>query len=120
MVEVNADCERDEDVTLVSATVTNTRSIPQAVRLASTLSGPVWPPEQDGTLVAGWDGDTWEATLRPGQSIGLGFATSAEPVDDPIEVVDTSPVDSEDLRSQNPKSDLAEWSPPSGLHSEEL
>lgn len=79
MVEVETAYERRVGVTLVRATVTNTRTTPQFVRLRSTLDGPTWPPGRGRVGALEWNGDTWEGVVEPGQCRGVGFATPATP-----------------------------------------
>lgn len=79
MVEVETASERRTGVTLVRATVTNTRTTPQFVRLRSTLDGPTWPPGHGRVGALEWNGDTWKGVIEPGQCRGVGFATPATP-----------------------------------------
>lgn len=99
MVEVDASVEHTDGVTLVRATVTNTRGTPQMVRLESRLDGPIWPPRDGGFTAPEWDGDRWERGLTPGESVGLGFASPADPVEPPLEIVDVERTPPEEFRT---------------------
>lgn len=99
MVELDTSVERTDGVTFVRATVKNTRGTAQRVRVESRLDGPTWPPRRDGFTAPEWDGDCWEKGMLPGRSHGLGFASPAEPVDPPLEVVTVERVDPENLRT---------------------
>jgi len=99
MVELTTNVGRADGVTLVQAVVTNTHGTPQQVRVQSLLDGPVWPPREDGFAAPGWEGDSWEMGLLPGRSRGLGFASPAEPVDPPVEVVSAERTDPDDLET---------------------
>lgn len=86
MIELDADCERRSGVTYVRARLTNGRGTPQEVRLRPTLDGPVWAPVSGPVVSPEWNDGTWSGVLAPGETRGVGFATPAEPVDDPLEV----------------------------------
>lgn len=113
MIELEATARRSGDVTVVRVTLANSRSTPQTVRLESRLNGPVWPPRRDGVVDPRWEGDVWEATVRPRRCRGIGFASPAAPVDPPVELLacersdpeETSPSPSEIVGS------LDGWSP---------
>ncbi len=90
MVEVDWDTTHCKGVTFVVATVTNTQTTPQRVRLESQLDGPIWPPRRNGVTAPEWSGRLWDATIDPGRSRGVGFASSAAPTAPPIELVDVS------------------------------
>jgi len=115
-----SDCEtvRRNGVTFVRATVTNERGTPQLVRLANRLEGPVWPPRLGDVTAPEWTDGTWEARLEPGQTVGVGYATPAPPLDDEaedaVEVVSRRRADAD--QASDPEEVLAsldEWSPPS-------
>lgn len=99
MVQLDTSLERTDGVTFVRATVTNTRGTAQLVRVESRLDGPTWPPRRDGFTAPEWDGNCWEKGLLPGRCHGFGFASPAEPVDPPLEVVAIERIDPEELRS---------------------
>ncbi len=122
MVEVEATCDRRGDVTLVRGLVTNTRSTPQRIRLRSRLEGPVWTPDGTTIAVPAWDADegSWAATVRPGRTRGLGFASPAPPVETPIELVGARRTDDEPATSRTAVDDLEAWAPPSDVLSREL
>lgn len=87
MIHLDADCTSRDDVTYVRARVTNERGTPQAVRLRSRLDGPVWAPTAGPVTSPEWADSEWEGVLEAGQTRGVGFASSAPPIDDPIELV---------------------------------
>lgn len=116
MMQVETECRRKHGATLVRAAVTNTRSTTHVARLESTLDGPTWPPKRDGTVVPEWRGGAWEATIRPGETVGLGFASPAESKSPAIEVTDLERVDA-DAAGHNPLDSLTDWSPPRGISS---
>lgn len=49
---------------------------------------PVWPPRRDGVPIAGWSGERFETAVPAGERVAVGFATPAEPVGPPVEIVD--------------------------------
>lgn len=112
MVQVETDCRRAGEITLVKAAVTNTRSTPQTVRLESTLDGPTWPPVRNGTVRPEWNNGVWEATIDAGETVGLGFATSAEPQTPAMEVASLKRVDPKLGTDLNRITVLSDWSPP--------
>ena len=61
------------------------------VRIESTLT-PVWPPRRQGEPVAGWDGNRFEGEIEAGEWLVLGYATPAEPRDQPatVEAIDSN------------------------------
>lgn len=99
MVKLETECERTDEVTFVRATVTNTRSTAQIVRVKSQLDGPTWPPSRDGFPAPEWDGDCWEKGLLPGRSRGFGFASPAEPVEEPLEIISIERASPDDLET---------------------
>ncbi|WP_339105130.1 hypothetical protein [Haloterrigena salinisoli] len=112
MVEVEATCERCEDVTLVRVTVTNTRSTPQTVRLRSRLEGPVWPPRAGSVAAPEWDEDRWTGRVKPGRTRGLGFASPAPPLESPVEIAEVRRADGDEpTSSETVLADLEEWAP---------
>ncbi|MCU4741395.1 hypothetical protein [Natronoglomus mannanivorans] len=123
MVTVETEVERTNDVTTVRVVLTNTHSTPQTVRLQTTLEGPVWPPQRNGVVDPRWDVDdgVWEATIRPGRSRGVGFAS---PVTDPapqadslVEIVSSERQRQDEADCGRPTpmvlADLDDWSPTS-------
>ncbi len=89
MVELATRTERRGGITLVEAAVTNDGTTPRQVRLASELDGPVWPPRRRGVPAEGWTDGTLTVQLSPGERVGLGFASPADPVDPPVSVVES-------------------------------
>lgn len=116
MVEVNWDTTRREGVTFVTATVTNTQTTPQRVRLESRLDGPVWPPRRNGVTAPEWNGPAWEATVDPGRSRGVGFSSPAAPTAPPVELVEVSrgPADA-DRTPEEILASLEKWAPTSDV-----
>lgn len=119
MVDIEMDCWQESGVTLVQATVTNTRTTAQTVRLESQLSGPTWPPKRNGREIPEWSGDTWEAVVKPGRSRGLGFASPAPPKTQPLEIVSVTRATEKEIDTTDRLTDLEEWEPPSSIYLEE-
>jgi len=111
--------KREAEVTLVRATVTNSRSTTQTVTVRSRLDGPVWPPRRNGMIIPEWTEKTWTAEIAPGECRGFGFATPAEPLEEPIELVSASRSTDEQPTSRAVIASLEEWSPPGIVSSEE-
>ncbi|AHF98423.1 hypothetical protein HALLA_05540 [Halostagnicola larsenii XH-48] len=111
MVDISTSTERRDDVTFVSATVTNDRTTPQYVRLESTLT-PVWPPRRNGVVVPEWDGSRWRGRLEPDSRRGIGFASPATATDDPIRIIDARRDDGRaDIDARTVRSRLERWTP---------
>ncbi|MFC6756489.1 MULTISPECIES: hypothetical protein [Haloarcula] len=110
MVQVETDCRQVGEITLVEAAVTNNRSTPHTARLESTLDGPTWPPVRDGAVLPEWNDGVWETTIRPGATVGVGFATSAEPQIPAMEVTSLERV--ERGGESDRVASLQDWSPP--------
>ncbi|MFC4541096.1 hypothetical protein ACFO5R_04025 [Halosolutus amylolyticus] len=116
MVEVDWETDRREGVTFVTATVTNTQTTPQRVRLESRLDGPTWPPRRDGVTAPEWRDDVWEATVEPGHRRGVGFASPAAPTDPPVEIVDVArESDDTERTADEVLATLDEWAPTSDV-----
>lgn len=118
MVNIESGFEREEGVTFVRVTIENTRRTPQQVRLKSTLDGPVWAPGNPLVGAPEWEDRTWEGTIFPGRSRGVGFASPAAPPEragaDPVDVIDTKRVTTEE--ATDPRQVIAKlesWTPPS-------
>ena len=122
MVEVEATCDRREDVTFVRVTVTNTRSTPQTIRLRSRLEGPIWPPKAGSIAAPEWEGDSWIGTVKPGRTRGLGFASPAPPIEEPVEIAGVRRADDDDERTSSTDvlAELEEWAPTTDVLSREL
>lgn len=86
MVTVAADCRRVDEVTLVECRLTNTEDEPTRVRIESRLDGPTWPPRDGPYPERGWTDDAWTGRLAAGTTLGIGFASSAPPVEPPVRV----------------------------------
>lgn len=113
--------ERTDGVTTVRVVVTNDRSTPQTVRLRSELDGPVWPPQRDGVVDSHWTDDVWEATIQPGRSRGVGFASPAPPTDPPVSVVaiERHDTDAPDRKPDAVLAGLDDWRPTSEVLDDE-
>ena len=117
-VELESDCDRQDGVTYVRATIENTRRTPQIVRLESKIEGPVWAPGRGLVGSPRWDGQVWEGTINPGRIRGMGFASPAEPPAvpalDPVELIDTERVSPEEAPApREVDASLEGWTPPS-------
>lgn len=117
MIHLDADCQRRDGVTFVRARVTNDRGTAQEVHLRSTLDGPTWAPDSDPIASTAWTDGTWSRVLSPGRTRGLGFATPAEPGEDPLEIVSvrraSEPEDPSD--AETVLSDLEASAPPTDV-----
>lgn len=87
MIHLDADCTRCDAVTYVRAQVTNDRGTPQTVHLRSRLDGPVWAPTSGPVTSPAWSDEEWRGVIDAGQTRGIGFATSAPPAEEPVEIV---------------------------------
>ncbi|WP_049925477.1 DUF7857 domain-containing protein [Halopiger goleimassiliensis] len=112
MVSVDTNAERTSGITTVRVVLTNDHTTPQAVRLQSNLDGPVWPPRRGGVDDPRWADDVWEATIRPGRTHGVGFASPAPPTEPLVEVVSSERQDADKLRSDSEVlAQLDDWRP---------
>lgn len=112
MVNITTDIKRRQGVTLVRATVTNTKSTTQTVTVESQVDGETWLPKRNGTVVPQWTDETWSAVLQPGESRGLGFVTPGDPTDTPVDIVSVSRSEPADMGNEQIIASLEEWSPP--------
>lgn len=112
MIDLEVDCVRQGSVTRVQATVTNGRNTSQRVELRSTLDGPVWAPRAGPLTVIEWSGSTWCGIVPPGRTRGVGFATSAAPSKDPVEVVSIERANDDDVTVESVLEELDRSSPP--------
>lgn len=133
MVTVESNAIRTNGVTTVRTVITNAQSTPQTVRLRSRLEGPVWPPRRSGVVDPRWviheresgtdpgtatelvSAAVWQATIRPGRSRGVGFASPAPPTDPLVEVVSSDRHEADEpLRSPaEVLAELDDWRPTS-------
>lgn len=81
---------RQDGVTLVELLVTSDSA--EQVRIESHLE-PVWPPRRQGRPVDGWSGTAYEGEVPSSGRLILGFASPAPPVDPPVSIVGSEPVD---------------------------
>lgn len=103
MVTLSCAAKRIDGVTLVTGQVTGARRS-RRVTVESRLDGPVWPPRRAGVPVAGWDGRTYECVVPAGGRSPVGYASPAAPVDPPMRIVETTPVEAEAV-SDEPTAD---------------
>lgn len=115
MIDLETSCRRDGAITRVRVTVHNGRTTPQRVELESTLDGPVWAPESGPIPTPEWDGDTWTGVVGPGTSRGLGFATPAEPVEEPLRIVSVERATEDPADGDRVILDLDEAAPPASV-----
>lgn len=95
MVSLSATATRTDGVTLVTGRIDNPDR-PRRVRVEHRLDGPVWPPRTDGVPAEGWDEDGFEWVLAADETRPFGYATPADPADEPLELVETEAVDSDE------------------------
>lgn len=79
---------RAADATLVTVHVTNTLSVPRAVRLRNRLDGPVLPPRRRGTAEVGWDDDGLTRRVPGEGRVSVGYACRAPPETPPVDACD--------------------------------
>lgn len=70
-------------------------------------------------VIPEWTDETWTAEIEPGECRGFGFATPAEPVDPPMEVVSISRSTGTQTDSKSVIASLEAWSPPGIVSSED-
>lgn len=93
MTTLDWSVDRRGDVTLVAATIrreSNSGPVGDSidVTVASRLDGAVWPPRSAGVPEQGWEGRQFETTVPDDGAVAVGFASPAEPVEPPIEIVE--------------------------------
>lgn len=115
MIDLNADCIRRGDVTCVRVTVSNGQQTPQVVELESTIDGDVWAPDSAPLSVSEWTDSTWVGVVRPGRTRGLGFATSGDPVDEPVEIASIDRAQPTETRPNRVLDGLEDAAPPSSI-----
>jgi|AntRauMinimDraft_4_1070384.scaffolds.fasta_scaffold00127_10 hypothetical protein len=106
-MELTWTVERDGSVSLVRCRVHNDSAVRQRVRIESRLDGPVLPPRRAGIPEVGWDASGVTLCLEPDGRRAIGFAVpaatdpsppndgpSVQSADPPVEVVDSTAVDS--------------------------
>lgn len=81
-------------VTLVGAVVAND-DVRRRLWLADRTGGPVLPPRRR-TAGEAWTGAGVELRLAPGETRALGYATRGAPVDPPLVVASSEPVDGDE------------------------
>lgn len=109
MVTLDWQQTRRNGTTLVEVLVRS--DITTGVRIESILT-PVWPPRRQGVPVAGWDGNRFEGKIEAGEWLVLGYATPAEPTEQPATV---EAIDSDTSIEHSPRSlvrALGEAKPP--------
>lgn len=118
MVTVETNSNRTNGVTTVRIVVTNTYTTPQTVRLQCCLEAPLWVPRRDGVVDPRWNDGSWEISVRPDRSRGIGFASPNPPTEPLVEVVssdryDTTETDPTAHSSAAVLAELDRWSPTS-------
>lgn len=84
--ELSWTVEREAGISLVGCRVHNDATDARRVRIRSRLDEPVLPPRRSGIPEAGWDAIGVTVRLGPDERRGLGFASTAAPVDPPVEI----------------------------------
>lgn len=112
MTIISTSTKHRHGVTLVRATVTNTKATSQTVTVQTQVEGPTWIPRHNGLSASAWTGNRWSAVLRPGESRGLGFVTPGDPTDSPVEIVSTARSTLTETNTEQVISSLEAWSPP--------
>jgi len=115
MIRLDADWTRQNGVTRVRATVTNGRNTPQRVEIGSTIDGQVWAPRSGPLGVAEWSGARWSGVVPPERTRGVGFATSAVPSEDPVEIVSVERATDRVSEEGAVLAELERSSPPSAI-----
>ncbi|WP_135667326.1 DUF7857 domain-containing protein [Halorhabdus rudnickae] len=115
MIRLDVDWTRQRGVTRVRATVTNDRSTPQRVEIGSTLDGPVWAPRSGPLAVTEWSGSRWNGVVPTESTRGVGFATPAEPSEEPVEIVSEERADEWTDEEDSILEELERSSPPSAI-----
>lgn len=113
MIELDADCTRRGGVTCVRVSVRNERSTPQRVELESALDGPVWAPHSGPLSVSEWSDSGWAGVVPAGRTRGVGFATSAPPAEELVEIVSVERADERWRDGDHVIDELEAPSPPS-------
>ncbi|PSQ49979.1 hypothetical protein BRD15_02475 [Halobacteriales archaeon SW_6_65_15] len=104
MVTLDWRVESRAGVSLVELTVENPTDCARRVRVGNRLDGAVWPPRREGVPEAGWDDGGFEGVLAPGERRALGYASPAQPVEPPVELVWT------ERAGESERTDDAGWS----------
>jgi hypothetical protein len=102
-------CEAVEGVTLVQLVVTGERS--QRIRIESNLT-PVWPPRRQGRPAAGWNDSTFEGHLEDDNRLAVGYASPAEPVEPPAELMSVPPNEDDEIDPRDVIRALGDGTPP--------
>jgi hypothetical protein len=116
MVTLDWCVESRAGVSLVELTVANPTDCARRVRVANRLDGAVWPPRREGVPEAGWDDGGFEGVLAPGECRALGYASPAESVEPPAELVWTEragasdPIENTERAGPSERTDDAGWS----------
>lgn len=85
--------DRAGDASLVRCRLRNGDAVPRRVRIESRFDAPVLPPRRAGVPADGWDADGVTLRIGPEERRGFGFAVPAGPVEPPVEIAETDPVD---------------------------
>jgi len=92
-MDCTASTETAGGVTFVSVIVANQTATPRRFRIENRLDGPLWAPRVQGVLAAGWDESGFEGVVAANATRALGYASPADPVDPPVELVSTDAAD---------------------------
>jgi len=103
MVTLDWECERLDGITLVEVLAESDSA--ERIRLASTLE-PTWPPRRQGVPAAGWDDGAVEGVVGPDDRLLVGFASPAEPVEPPVEVIEETPISDSEVQEATVDSEL--------------
>lgn len=95
MVMLSCTASRESGVTLVTGRIENPGDTCR-VRLTSRLDGPLWPPRRQGVPAEGWDDEGFACVLAVDEVRPLGAASPAPPVDPPLVVETTGPVETDE------------------------
>lgn len=97
------------DVVLVEAVVENTAAVARNVGVQPVVEGPVMPPRRRGVPESGWDDGDVQTVVPAHDRLAVGFATTGDPADPPVEVVDSG------RASQGPSEDRADGPSPTDV-----
>lgn len=125
MVTITSTTERQDGVTLVTATVasdSDDQSTPTRIRVEHRLDGSIWPPRRQGQPAAGWDDDGFEGVVPADGHLSIGFASPAEPADQPLALTAAEPATRQDDEMDTSEAivhGLGDPSPPSLIEAEQ-
>jgi hypothetical protein len=97
MATLECDHETVAGVTLVECRLAS--DLTERVTVEPTHDGPIWPPRRQGVPAAGWTDDGWTGTVPAEGYRALGYATPAQPADDPARISATAQPESDEAVS---------------------